>query len=418
MNKKQVLQTMFVLCTTALFTTGCGNDELTPGIDDGSDETSVVFSLGLPAGDEVNYTRAEATPIQDATEWTLKTVRVYHFSTTTTMSPTDANYALVKAYDIPVEKTADADAKPGSGKCVDYGDGEYSIRISLRSNAVGENNRHKFIVVANDACAAFDEKLEAEDAAMPSLAELKECIADKKMKNDSNAADLFMGNTGGLCMTGETEDLTLTRGHNTPNDKINLTRIMARLDVKSFVSASKVFKLQSVALKYNGNGIASQGYLFEQSTPGNIWYDKSRETMEIIQNSKYNTIGFPDYDSYKTEQDWIGQTTQTVEGVLRHGTWYKKVLYIYPYPTSFEGRPLPTPTLLINYTLNGAPGSKEVAMKDPTTTAPFDIKRNYVYTLQVGDPNAASDELSFAFTCTAWTAHELDADLNEGEAVK
>lgn len=297
----------------------------------------MVLNLGLPQGDEVNYTRALHDPVaDDATEWAVKTMKVYHFSTAQTTNPTDADYTLVKAYDLPVTTAEGSTSVPGSGQCLDYGDGEYQIQISLRSNAVGEGTRHKFVVVTNDVCSDFDNSLENATDESVTLAALKVCIADKQLTGETNSSDLFMGNTGALCMTGATGDLTLTRGHNefltNENDKITLTRIMARLDVKSFVSASNVFELKSVAVKYGKNYIAPKGYLFEQeaiTTGNNIWYDDARAAMEVTQNSKYNTIGFPDYNNHTGEEEWVAETSKEVklEGggtITRTGTWYKK----------------------------------------------------------------------------------------------
>lgn len=423
MDKKQFMQALFALSAAVLLTTGCSNDELTsPNGDSESDDiTTVTFNLGLPAGDEVNYTRADVPISDDATEWAIKTLKVYHFSTTTTGNPTADNYTLVKAYDVPVN-TADVGVKAASGTCVDYGTGDYNLRISLRSGAVGDGNRHKFVVVANDVCSSFDTSIEsATDLSTITLSALKQCIADKQLTAETNSANLLMGTVGGLCMTGETGDLTLIRGHNDlTTTAIALTRIMARLDVKSYVSASKVFVLKSVTLKYSGNGLAPKGYLFSEGTD-NIWYDPARTGMNITQNTKYNTLGFPDYDSYKDDEAWVGQCQQTVtdgsNSTLRYGTWYKKVIYMYPYPATFNGRPLATPALQVSYTLNGVAGTKEVSLINPATTKPFDMKRNYVYTLQVGDPNADSQELSFSFVVSPWNLHQIDADLNEGETV-
>lgn len=433
MNNKHLLQTMFALCTAALFTTSCTNDALTsPQDGNGDDNAIAVLNLGLPQGDEVNYTRGLGDALaDDNTEWAIKTMKVYHFSTTQTTTPTATDYALVKAYDLPVTTAESAVSTPGSGQCLDYGNGEYQIRISLRSNSVGDDIRHKFVVIVNDVCNSFDQTIETtDDISTIKLSALKSCIADKQLTDDTNSTDLFMGANNGLCMTGETGDLTMKRGHNDftaegDANKITLTRIMARLDVKSFLSASNVFVLKSVALKYSGNYIAPKGYLFDPgaaTTANNIWYDNTRPTMEVTQNSKYDAIGFPDYNNHTTEEDWIAETSikVTLDGgttVTRQGTWYKKVLYMYPFPVSIGNLTSETPKLVVNYTLNGAPGVREVPMKDETTTFAFDIQRNYVYTLQVGDPNATGD-LSFTFIRSPWEVHQIDADLNEGSDVK
>lgn len=349
MNKKHLLQTMFAMCMVVLFTTGCTNDVLTSPNDDGTgnEETTIVFNLGVPGSDEVHYTRAEApTIVDDATEWTIKTLKVYHFYTTTTNEPKDENYILAKAYDVPVEKEITSNTTPAaSGTCADYGDGNYSLRLSLRSNIGGDTYRHRFVIVANDVCSDFDQKvqdaIEKQNVSSIKLDALKLCIADKQLNNDTNSADLFMGSSNGLCMTGETGDLTLKVGHNaaTAEEKtytIELVRIMARLDVQSFVAASEVFQLKSVSMKYNGKSIAPKGYLFEaeKTLANDIWRDKNRETLEITHRGNYNTIGFLDYKDYASPDNaWVDVfskkfTTTDGKEITREGTWYKKVLFI------------------------------------------------------------------------------------------
>ena len=370
MNNRHLLQTMFALCTAALFTTSCTNDVLlSPEEGNDGKDTSVSFTLGLPGSDEVHYTRADVVPpLQDATEWAIKTLKVYHFSTTKTTDMTDADYTLAKAYDVPVkEGVVESTIPAGSGTCVNYGDGNYSLRLSLRSNLAGATYRHRFVVVANDVCSAFDQKVAAEAGTDVPLTDLKMCIADKQLIDATNSADLFMGSTNGLCMTGETGDLTLNVGNNAASgdlDKsytIELTRIMARLDVESFVATSQVFELKSVSLKYGSNSFATKGYLFnvENTLTNDIWRGNGTETMEVTHNSQYDAIGFLDYDSYTTkDESWVSQVSRkfTLEDgktITRTGTWYKKVLYMYPYPKTIGNEALATPDLVINYTLNG-----------------------------------------------------------------
>ena len=115
MNKKQVLRTLFALTATTLLWTGCSNDGIltppdeTPKVPIESETATISFNLGMPTGDEVDFAkdRAAGEVLQDGTEWTLKTLKVYHFKKGEGESNGDADYKLVNAYTIPVLESAD-----------------------------------------------------------------------------------------------------------------------------------------------------------------------------------------------------------------------------------------------------------------------------------------------------------------------
>ena len=419
MNKKQIKQTMFALCTAALFTTGCSNDVLTSQEGNGSEDwnATVAFSLGLPGSDEVDYTRA-GVPLQDASEWTIKTLKVYHFSSAEA-TPTDEQYNLVTAYNVPVKEIG----SPAIGQCVKTGDAKYSLQLSLRSKA-GVDEKHVFAFIANDSCSSYDTKIEeamtdgeitSDEKAEYTLAKLKECIADKQLQkedgmqeNNSANETLFMGDPAGLCMTAIlTHESALTSGTNALG-AVDLKRIMARLDVKNFVAENRSFKLLSVRVKYNATMGAPKGYLFEGQT-ANIW--STTEAMEITQHSKYVENGYPTYSEAGDMKDgWVSETT--LDG--RTGTWYKKVLYMYPYPDTYRDNPTPVPEVEVSYILNGWTSTATVPMNNVETGNQLNIKRNYVYYLQVGETSAPGDDITFTFTDAPWTVHQMDVDMNGG----
>lgn len=414
MNKQQLMQTMFALCTAALLTTGCSNDLSVTDDGRGGNETdaSVSFSLGLPGGDEVDYTRADANPpMQDASEWTVKTLKVYHFSSVEA-TPTDAQYTLVAAYNVPVKETL-ASGESGMGLCVKSADAKYQLKLSLRSK-VNDSEKHVFAFIANDSCAVFDQKVDSANTtalkAAITLEQLKKCVADKKVTGNTADATLFTGKPEGLCMTGEKKLDKLTNGVNTISD-VSFARIMTRMDVKNFVPESRNFKLLSVRVKYAAPLGAPQGYLFAgQET--NIW--TITEAMTITQNPVYTKSGYA--ATYGTapadlKDTWVGSAT--ADG--RTGVWYKKVIYMYEYPKTLNSNPTAAPKAEVTYTLNGSTSTAVVDMKDAATGNSFDIKRNHVYTLQIGETSTIGSPVEFIFTDAPWTTHEIDADLNGGK---
>ena len=424
MNKKQIKQTMFALCTAALFTTRCSNDVLTSQEGNGSKDegTSVLFNLGMPLGDEVNYTRATGDKIDDdESEWAMKSLKVYHFCATVgeaSDEPADDAYTLAGVYDVPVKSGVTLT----SGICLNNGNGKYDLKLSLRTNKLDEKDKHAFAFVANDSCATFDAALVA---GTTTLEALKKQVADKQVKDGTASASLFMGTPAGLCMTGEVKNKTLKGGINqlsTTEVPIPLTRIMARLDVKNFVPQERNFQLKSVRLLYSGNFTAPKGYLFEATGQDYIW-STTEETMEITQNEQYDTFGYLPVDDYSTDSGmkdvWATATTTTIKNgaasIVRNGVWYKKVLYMYEFParTGNDANYVTPLQVEVGYTLNGVAATAIVKVLDEKLVN-LEIERNTVYILQVGETTAEGGALTFNFVQTPWTIHDIDVDLSEG----
>lgn len=425
MNKKQIKQTMFALCTAALFTTGCSNDVLTSTGNIGSKEegTSVLFNLGMPLGDEVDYTRATEGKIDDdASEWAMKSLKVYHFCASvaqTNDEPADDAYTLAGVYDVPVKSGVTLT----SGICLNNGNGKYDLKLSLRTNKLGEKDKHAFAFVANDSCATFDAALVA---GTTTLEALKKQVADKQVKDGKASASLFMGDPAGLCMTGEVKNKTLKGGVNqlsTTGTPISLTRIMARLDVKNFVPQERNFQLTSVRLLYSGNFTAPKGYLFEATGQDYIW-STTEANMEITQNKLYGTFGYLPVEGYSTDSGmrdvWAAATTTTIKNgaasITRNSVWYKKVLYMYEFPakTGNDANYVTPLQVEVGYTLNGVASTAIVKVTDENNVN-LKIERNTVYILQVGETTAAGGALTFGFAQTPWSIHDIDVDLSEGK---
>ncbi len=399
MNKKQVLRSVFALSVAATLWTGCTSDEvlLNPTDATGKDEgATVTFSLGLPMGDEVNYTKGrDVTPLHDESEWSIKKLKVYDFK-----KEGDAEPTFVKAYNVEIKTDG---ASLNSGMCVPGATGgKYQVKLSL-SAKIGEN--HVFAFVANDTVPTFDQKIE--DGASLTLNDLRVSVANKSMSTGGNTSTFF-GNIGGLAMTGVTEAITIAiPTGDTQANAVNMKRIMARIDVKNYISESRNFKLLSVKLKNS----APNGYLFAEKSNGDktgeIWNYTNPVTLE--QNPSYTANGYKaagtaDYLDAK----WVESIT-TDKGVT--GTWYKKVLYAYEYLSQRGvGNDTPTPTLIVEYTLNGWSATTEVEMRDDLNTR-FDILRNHVYILQVGDTEAGGQDITFKFIPAEWDFHEINSDL-------
>ena len=149
---------------------------------------------------------------------------------------------------------------------------------------------------------------------------------------------------------------------------------------------------------------------------GRIWNDQ--KTFVTLEQNPYYKDGYKAYANGTSNEAWVASITSP-EG--REGTWYKKVLYAYEYPATVVGTDTATPQLLVEYVLNGSLYTQTVNMVKTITGKPterFNITRNHVYTLQIGDTGTPGGEVQFTFQINNWTSHEIDADLNGGEDVK
>jgi len=143
-----------------------------------------------------------------------------------------------------------------------------------------------------------------------------------------------------------------------------------------------------------------------------------KKTFVTLEQNPYYKDGYKAYVSGTSNEAWVASITSS-EG--REGTWYKKVLYAYEYPTAVIGTETATPQLLVEYTLNGSLYTQTVNMVKAVTgnnTERFNITRNHVYTLQIGDTGITGGDLQFTFQINNWTSHEIDADLNGGTEIK
>ncbi|WP_455666396.1 hypothetical protein [Phocaeicola sp.] len=421
MNKKQVLRTLFALAAIALTSAGCSNQEMLPETTGNSTEETnaiVTFQLGLPGGDEVNYNRVATT--QDPTESTFKTLIVYDFKSDATTENTTSPLAGIYKINIKTAATNADTPAVGSGECVPTGDGsKYSVKLSLRAKA---GDHHQFVFVANDQCTAYDD---VATIGTSTLGELLKSISDKEVSTGSTP-NTFLGVSGntsvdqltdedkakaGLAMTGKSPVLTINSDNksNIVTEPVYMTRLMARIDVKNYVPASRNFKLKSVKM----TNAAPKSYLFE-NWMGSIWNDQ--KTFVTLEQNPYYKDGYKTYVSGTSNEAWVASITSN-EG--REGTWYKKVLYAYEYPTTVSGIATATPQLLVEYTLNGSLYTQTVNMVKTAenTTKRFNITRNHVYTLQIGDTGTPGGEVQFTFQINNWTSHEIDADLNGGSDV-
>ena len=345
------MRTEILLLT--LLIAGCSENKMPDDrVTNGEDiETAIIFQLGVPGGNEVEYGRSIPA---DKEENEVYTMKVYDFQVKESAQSDGRDTLFTGAYFL--EKTDEE--TPHTGSFTNKG-GIITARISLSAKL---NSEHVFVFVANEGVTRFDSI--AQTDTIP-LEELRKIPIDRLRKTPSTRlpgngdnTDVLMKN--GAVMTTDyylsiTEEM-IAAGKINISSPLYLQRIVARVDVVDRVDASMNFKLVSVGVK----GTAAQGYLFERGSDGGRTASLCTGTVELVQNSEMS----------------MDETTRPYT--------YKKALYLY------ESDAVRPPTLVVTYTLNGSRGTQEVEMKDNVTNQPFDIRRNWVYTLEIGDIKSAA----------------------------
>ncbi len=337
--------TAFCMITIfSLLVIACGDDSSMSGTQTEREKYIVVnFRLGVPMKDEVVYNRAnEGDPIQDETEQSVNRLKIYDFIITSHIDEPLIADTLFAGMQVLEKEDVGNEADLGVGKFIS-GNGMVNVRVAFPTAIIG--SRHVFAFVANEGTTKFDTDIEITGNQKITIDKFRKTPATKVLKDGDSSTVLL---EGGTVMTGMSEPKTLTSSVSITDMK--LQRIVARIDVIDNIPADKNFKLRSV----NISNTAPVGYLFERASD----------------NSLTSSLWAGEYEAVKSMQ---------YKGMEQSSNQYKKVLYLYE---SDANNP---PTLIIEYTLNGSPGSQNVKMEDYLTNQPFDIHRNCIYTLKIGE---------------------------------
>lgn len=327
------------MCWGWLFmvTAACSKDVVTGG--GNSDGTPLVtLHIGTPPSGEVEYTRGT----QDVSEITINTLTVYDFLV---REHSDGADTLIAGMQYLLKEEGTGTPKPG---CFISSAGGATATLSISAEM---ESKHVFVCVANEGKLHFDSIMQPGVTPIDSLRKLS---ATRRLKHGESAAKLI---EMGAVMTGMIKPVVITAN---PAYNIQLYRIMARLDVKNNVPAINNFRLINVSAE----NCAATGFLFGQRS------DKSFTAEKV------------DYSALVSQNRNMAVDEELK--ALATGNTCGKVLYLYEHRTDSCGTPTPVPALLVTYTLNGSPKTVRVPM---TTSGGirFDIKRNRLYTLVVGD---------------------------------
>lgn len=337
-NEKMKMGRWMVWGLVILMVASCCKEGIGEEGNNGNSEPILVsFSIGTPASDEVEYTRAT----QDASETRINSLTVYDFLVTDKDTLFESVQYLVEA--------GDGATTPKAGQFL-HTDAGATACLSLHAP---KNTTHVFAFVANEEKTHFDSIIYKKTLPMDSL---RWTAATRKLKDGGDCGSL-VGDKGAV-MTGNTVPLNLPGDlSDTDKMKVKLYRIVARVDVKNEVADTQDLVIENVSAR----NCAPMGYLFEWSSSGIPTAEKRPKGYTApIAMTRNPAVTTGDLQSLKK-----GQTCG-------------KVLYLYEYPTTETL----IPTLILAYTLNGVSGTMEVEMTSGGKR--INIKRNRKYTLVVG----------------------------------
>ncbi len=341
MNTGRILKGM---CWGWLFmmTVACGKETVASG--GYLDESPLVtLHIGTPSSGEVEYTRGT----QDASEIAINTLTVYDFLV---REHSDGADTLAAGIQYLVKEEGTGTPKPG---CFISLAGGATATLSISAEV---ESKHVFVCVANEGKLHFDSIMQPGVTPIDSL---RKTPATRRLKHGESAAKLI---EKGAVMTGMTKPVVIIAN---PSYNIQLYRIMARLDVKNNVAAINNFRLVSVSAE----NCAATGFLFGQRSDKRFTAEKVDYSALVSQNR-----------NMAVDEELKALTTGNTCG---------KVLYLYEHRTDSCGTLTPVPALLVTYTLNGSPKTVRVPMQTSGEVR-FDIRRNRLYTLVVGDVGSSA----------------------------
>ena len=330
--------------------TACGSDPLGHAATDPSGEFPVTFSIGTPASGEVEYTRVETESGKQ-----VNSLKVYDFRV---IGSGFGKKVLLST----VHYLKKVSAAPKSGEfTTGYNSSDGSLTATFTLSLRGTGNTatdapHIFAFVANEEALHFDSIIRPGETPLDSLLY---CFSTRRLKTDGNCDQL--GGSKGFVMTSLTGEMSVSKDMGVITGLPQLSRIVARIDVKHSVLAARNLKIVSLSAR----NCVPRGYLFGTDYAGSATGEKNDYTHVV--SVKHNT------------------NVQSALENLSQGTC-ENVLYLYEQPAAVDGKDT-SPVLLLTYTLNGAVNTMEVPLP---TDSRLDIRRNTRYTLVVGTDNTST----------------------------
>lgn len=344
--KNLIFRIMAFLCVVF----GVGNllscrqeqDVLTSGKNTSS---SLTFTLSFPRGGEIVYPKTKSL-IHDNAEWNLESLWLYVFDATT-------------GNKVGSRKNIKNDLRNISDATWTY----------VYNNDPTEVGIYRFVFVANeDPGDVADE------------ATLRAKLASKTLVVGNSSHDLLnkFGSVEAIPMTGyayqgvkSATDIALAGS--VKGAKVDLTRIVARVDIESIRVPNLVIK------KITLNNVNSKSYLFPDLENGIPTYK-----VPSLSERLSGITGFAAVDPT------VGITT---------GGRLQKAAYLYEGSQPEGGKIEDYTSIVLDATLAGRPISISIPfVKSDNQNIPVQIKRNHIYRIKIGDDTPLTENSKVKFT--------------------
>ena len=356
---------MLALVSLTLAIAGCSkeNGYTHPSQEALEGTNSITFAIATPAGDPITLRVA----IHDQDEWEVKSLTMYQFNADGSKLTAIEEIDMTK-----LTRTADA---------------EYTYTKEFTNKDAGI---YRFLFVANDKVA---------DATVGmTQADFEKKLMTQKLKADgtSTSKDLLIDFGGvlripmsGVATHGGSQKIA-TSGTTAPV-KVELTRVVARVDVINHIPNLVITK---IALR-NTNDQTSV-FPTKAAATGELTYEAPATVTKVAMAGGFADIPAAGLAGVATPE----------------GAKLAKALYLYEGVQSAKEQDA---TAIV---VTGKLGSTDVEYVIPFKKSevgydPVTVKRNYLYTLRLGDNTPATPDTNVKFTIedTPWNAVTLNQEL-------
>ena len=359
----------------------CSNEnEVTKSQETLKSDGSIVFSLNLPVGDPLVFTRGIYN--QDDSEAALKSLRMFEFYADTEV--------LVASKDIDVDNDLTATA----------GSYEYTY---TPGTGYTDSRARRFIFIANDGISL---------TAGETIDDLMGKLATQSLADDDPDTNIW--NAGALPMTGE----AITGGSNViPIDltadaptavSVDLVRAVARIDIVNFTPKLEIKKIKLVKVN-------PKSYILPH-------LDAAGKVVVPTGMTKVNDITpFRTYDNGTLTTFRIPDTKIAPNGTVGIADTLHLNKAFYVYEEAEAADELSALHLQITGELQGVdvfyniPFWKSYLKDETPSDAPLEILRNHIYTVYIGDGSKPSINTSIKMSIQVkdWKRQNVTDDFDD-----
>lgn len=358
MKLKQLFSAVLLVFTAASFSS-CNNENSVeqPDVENGT--TRILFSISMPKGDPVIYSRA----IHDAAEWGIESLWLYEFDATSGELVAD-----------PINIKADLQ---GTGPTYEHS----------RAIITSQKGTRRFVFVANEQVTGMTK------AAKSTLAQLQRELATKQLTGSSKSLLNSVNGQDRIPMTGEARlgsSPIIAVSGGTQAVKVELVRIVARIDVTNAVP-----------------NLVITGLTLANTNNTSILLPATNTSIDPAGNQKVSNIaGFATLPS---------PFNMAYDGGSGSKGLLAKAFYLY------EGVQ-PSEIGAVRILVRGKLGGVDVFYNIPfwKNGAGVTVKRNHIYRLVLGDgetPAEPNTMVQFTLEDTPWNEMLLNEEFSIISAV-